>query len=103
MIDAVILSTSAMVFVVIGAWFVRRQRRRHADTRAGWGGLAIGLGQLLHGIGSLRGDRQPLDLILAMCSAALGIGGAVLVVQAGKTLRKGRVTGRRRKLPPLHP
>ncbi|MFE7169345.1 hypothetical protein [Streptomyces sp. NPDC057616] len=95
MINAMVLSAGALVFLVIGTWFVRRQRRRHADARAGWGAVAIGLGQLLHGIGSLSGNRQPLGVILAACSAAFGIAGAVLVVLAGRTLGRGRIAGKR--------
>lgn len=103
MFDAVCLSTSGLVLVTFGSWFVWRQQHRRADTRAGWGSIAIGLGQLLHGIGSLPGDRQPLGLILALCSAASTLGGAVLVVRASEALRKGRGSGKRRKLPPLYP
>ncbi|KOV58622.1 hypothetical protein [Streptomyces sp. MMG1121] len=103
MISAVFLGAGALVFLASGAWLVRHQRRRRADTRAGWGAIAIGLGQLLHGVGSLTGDRQPLGVILAACSAVFGIGGAVLVVRAGRTFRNGRGGGKRRKLPPLHP
>ena len=95
MINAMALSAGALVFLAIGTWFVRRQRRRHADTRAGWGAVAIGLGQLLHGIGSLSGNRQPLGVILAACSAAFGIGGAVLVLVAGRSLSGGKVFGKR--------
>ncbi|EPD63747.1 hypothetical protein [Streptomyces sp. HGB0020] len=95
MINATVLSVGALVFLVICTWFVRRQRRRHADTRAGWGGVVIGLGQLLHGIGSFSGDRQPLGVVLATCSAILGITGAVLVLLACRALGRGSFAGKR--------
>lgn len=102
-IAAVFLGTGGLVFLVVGAWFVRRQRGRRADTRAGWGSVGIGLSQLLHGAGFLFGARQPLDLVLALSSAVCAVGGAVLVATAGESLRKRRHRGKRRKLPPLHP
>lgn len=102
MLGAVFLGTSGLIFMAFGAWLVRRRQRTRADTRAGWGAVAIGLGQLLHGIGTLPGDRQPLDLILALCSATSSVCGAVLVARTGEALRKSR-RGKRRKLPPLRP
>ncbi|MFB7458878.1 hypothetical protein [Streptomyces sp. NPDC056188] len=103
MFDAVLIGVGSVICMACGVWLVGRQHRRRADTRAGWGAIAIGLGQLFHAAGSLAGSRQPLDHIRAACCAAFSIAGCILVVRGRDILRNGRGGRKRRKLPPLHP
>lgn len=103
MFDAVIISVGSVICMAFGVWFVGRQHHRRAGTRAGWGAIAIGLGQLFHAAGSLAGSRQPLGFILAACCAAFSITGFILVVRDRDIFRNGRGGRKRRKLPPLHP
>ncbi|MEU2620350.1 hypothetical protein ABZ642_19855 [Streptomyces sp. NPDC007157] len=103
MINAMVFGVSGAICLALGAWFVRRQRRRHAGTLVGWGGLALGLGQLIRAVASLAGDRQPLGLILAICCAVLSVVGYTLVARAPDPFRNGRGGRKRRKLPPIRP
>ncbi|MFI9602507.1 hypothetical protein ACWEQ7_14030 [Streptomyces sp. NPDC004069] len=103
MFDAVIIGVGSAICMAFGAWLVGWQYRRRADTRAGWGAIAIGLGQLFHAAGSWAGSRQPLGHILAAGSAAFSITGFILVVRDRDIFRNGRGGRKRRKLPPLHP
>ncbi|MER6205334.1 hypothetical protein ACWDG9_15155 [Streptomyces sp. NPDC001073] len=93
------------MFLALGAWFVRRQRRRHAGTLAGWGALALGVGQLIHAAGSLTSNRQPLSVVLATCCAVVSVVGYILVASSRDTVPDGRGRSRRkrRKLPPIRP
>ncbi|MFD4502093.1 hypothetical protein [Streptomyces sp. NPDC058457] len=101
MYDAVAFGTGGVLWLAVGIWFVRRQRRRHANTLAGWGALAFGVAQLTRAAGSLTGDRQPLGIILASCFVVLSVPGSVLLARGGNTLRNGRTPRKRRKLPPI--
>lgn len=103
MFDAVAFGASGAIGLAVGMWFIWRQRRRHASTLAGWGGLALGAGQLMRAAGSLTGDRQPLGVILATCFAVITVAGSVLVACGRDTSRNGRGGRKRRKLPPIHP
>ncbi|SDO69056.1 hypothetical protein [Actinacidiphila guanduensis] len=86
MVGTLFLVASGLVFVVLGGMFIQRRRRRHASARAGWAACSVGVGQLLHAIGSQAGHQQPLALILAISSAAFSIGGLIVVA----TLRRRR-------------
>ncbi|MEU1596481.1 hypothetical protein ABZ468_27400 [Streptomyces sp. NPDC005708] len=103
MLIAVAFGTGGVICLVLGMWFVWRQHRRHASTLVGWGGLAIGVGQLIRAAGSLTGDRQPLGVILATCFAALSMVGYILLARGRDTFRNGRGGRKRRKLPPIRP
>ncbi|CAM5515256.1 hypothetical protein SCANM124S_04951 [Streptomyces canus] len=103
MFDAVAFGAGGGIGLALGTWCVRRQRRRHASTLAGWGGLALGVGLLIRAAGSLTGDRQPLGVILATCFAVVSAAGSVLVECGRGSLRNGRGGRKRRKLPPIHP
>lgn len=103
MFDAVAFGAGGAILLPVGMWFVWRQRRRHAGTLAGWGGLALGVGQLIRAAGSLTGDRQPLGVILATCFAVITVAGSVLVACGRDTFREGRGGRKRRKLPPIRP
>ncbi|GGN26063.1 hypothetical protein [Streptomyces fuscichromogenes] len=94
---------SGAIWLTVGMWLIRRQRRRHAGTLAGWGALAFGVAQLIRAAGSLAGDRQPLGVILALGFTALSVAGWLLVIRDGATprFRIGRTTRKRRKLPPI--
>lgn len=89
--------------LALGTWFVRRQCRRHASTLASWGGLALGVGQLIRAAGSLTGDRQALGDILAICFPVIWVVGSVLMASGRDTSRNGRGGRKRRKLPPIRP
>ncbi|MET7289345.1 hypothetical protein [Streptomyces sp. NPDC005573] len=93
----------ALVFLTAGVWILRRGRGRRANTLAGWGAVAIGLGAALHGAGELAGDRHPLGPVLAVCSAASNLAGAALVVAAARTSGRGRSWRKRHRLPPSRP
>ncbi|WP_217546396.1 hypothetical protein [Streptomyces sp. GbtcB6] len=101
MFDAVAFGAGGALWLAVGMWYVRRQRRRHAGTLAGWGALVFGVAQLIRAAGSLTGDRQPLGIILASCFAVLSVSGSVLLARDGNTLRNGRTARKRRKLPPI--
>lgn len=73
MFDAVAFGAGGGVGLALGTWCVRRQRRRHASTLVGWGGLALGLGLLIRAAGSLTEDHQPLGVILATCFAVVSV------------------------------
>ncbi|MFD4611911.1 hypothetical protein [Streptomyces sp. NPDC058440] len=103
MFDAVLIGVGSVISVAFGVWLVGRQHRRRADTRAGWGVIAIGLGRLFYAADSWAGSRQPLGHILAACCVAFSIAGFILVVRGRDILRNGRGGRKRRKLPPLHP
>lgn len=103
MFDAVAFGAGGGIGLALGTWCIRRQRRRHASTLAGWGGLALGVGLLIRAAGSLTGDRQPLGVILATSFAVVSVVGSVLVACGRNTLRNGRGGRKRRKLPPIHP
>lgn len=106
MFEAVCLGGAGLGFVASGTWYARRQRRRRADTRAGWGAAAFGVAQLFHAAGVLAGHRQPLGVVLATSCALSALCGLALEVAAGETIRNGRARrpqGKRRKLPPLQP
>ncbi|MFD4973227.1 hypothetical protein [Streptomyces sp. NPDC058424] len=103
MFDAVIIGVGGVICMACGVWLVGRQHRRRAGTRAGWGAIAIGLGQLFRAVGSWAGSRQPLGFILAACCLAFSIAGFILVVRDRDIFRNGRGGRKRRKLPPLHP
>lgn len=103
MFDAVAFGAGGGVGLALGTWCVRRQRRRHASTLVGWGGLALGLGLLIRAAGSLTEDHQPLGVILATCFAVVSVAGSVLVACGRDTLRNGRGGRKRRKLPPILP
>ncbi|MFD8813080.1 hypothetical protein ACFV23_16725 [Streptomyces sp. NPDC059627] len=103
MFIAVTFGVSGAIWLAGGGWLVRRQRRRHARTLAGWAALALGVAQLLHAAASLTEDRQPLGLVLALCSAALSVVGYLVLNRDGalgnrRTAWKRR---KRRKLPPI--
>ena len=103
MLNAVAFGAGGVICLALGMWFVWRQRRRQASTLAGWGALAIGIGQLIHAVGSLTSDRRPLSLILATCCAAISVVGYILVACGRDTYRNGRSGWKRRKLPPIRP
>ncbi|MGR3873421.1 hypothetical protein ACUXZZ_33285 [Streptomyces graminifolii] len=103
MFNAVAFGAVGAIFLALGAWFVWRQRRRHASTVAGWGALAVGAGQLLHAAGSLTGNGQPLSLVLATCCAVVSVVGYILVASIRNTVPNGRGRRKRRKLPPIRP
>lgn len=103
MFDAVAYGAGGAIFLALGVWFVWRQRRRHAGTLAGWGALAVGVGQLIRAAGSLTSDRQPLSLILATCCAVVSVVGYILVARGRDTVPAGRSRRKRRKLPPIRP
>ncbi|MFR9797902.1 hypothetical protein ACL02U_18665 [Streptomyces sp. MS06] len=122
MFDAVVFGSVAVLCTVFGTWLVRRQRRRRADTLAGWGTLAFGAGQFFRAAAAPAGDRQPLDFVLTVCFAVLSVTGFVLVARSkggsryggygprygygprgGRGSRYGRGRRRRRKLPPIRP
>ncbi|WP_159083298.1 hypothetical protein [Streptomyces sp. P3] len=98
MFDAVMFGAGGLICMTFGVWFVGRQHRRRASTRAGWGAMAIGLGQFFRAASSLSGSQQPLGFILTVCFAAFSLGGFILVMRDRDTLRRGS-----RKLPPLGP
>lgn len=100
---AVAFGTGGAICVALGMWFVRRQHRRRASTLVGWGGLALGGAQLIHAVGSLSRDRQPLGVILAICCAALSMVGYILLARGSDPFRNGRGGRKRRKLPPIRP
>ncbi|NUS12813.1 MAG: hypothetical protein HOY69_15660 [Streptomyces sp.] len=95
MAGAVALGVAGLVFVAVG---LRVALSRRGSSRAGWGAVGLGLGQLLHAAGTLAGHRQPLGLVLALSSAACAVAGALLVVADRAASRS-----RRRRLPPLRP
>lgn len=103
MFAAVAFGTGGATCLAGGLWFAWRQRRRNASTLAGWGLLAVGIGQLIRATGSLTGDRQPLGVILALCVVAVSVPGNIMVALGRRTSRNGRGTRKRRKLPPIHP
>jgi hypothetical protein len=103
MSNAVWLGGSGLLCAAFGAWFIGRQYRGHAGTRAGWGAIAFALGLIIRAAGLLAGSRQPLGFILAICFAVSNIGGAILLVSDRDTFRSSRAGGKRRKLPPLRP
>jgi drug/metabolite transporter (DMT)-like permease len=105
MFNAVAFGAGGVAFLALGAWFVWRQRRRHAGTLAGWGALALGAAQLIHAAGSLTSNRQPLSLVLATCCAVVSVVGYILVASGRDTVPDGRGRSRRkrRKLPPIRP
>lgn len=103
MFNAVAFGAGGAICLALGMWFVWRQRRRHANTLAGWGVLALGVGQLIRAAGSLTGDRQPLGVILATCSAVVSVVGCILLARGRDTVRNGRGGRKRRKLPPVRP
>ena len=103
MFSAVVFGAGGAICLALGMWCVWRQRRRHAGTLAGWGGLALGVGQLIRAAGSLTGDRQPLGDLLAICFAPIWVVGYVLVASGRDTSRNGRGGRKRRKLPPIRP
>ncbi|MFC9495015.1 MULTISPECIES: hypothetical protein [unclassified Streptomyces] len=103
MFNAVAFGAGGAICLALGMWFVLRQRRRRASTLVGWGGLALGVAQLIRAVASLTGDRQPLGVILAICFAALSVVGYILVARGGDTVRNGRGGKKRRKLPPIRP
>ncbi|WP_445528499.1 hypothetical protein [Streptomyces cyslabdanicus] len=102
MFVAVIIGVGGVICMASGLLLIGRQHRRRADTRAGWGAIAIGLGQLFRAVGSWAG-RQPLGFILAACCLAFSIAGFILVARDRDIFRNGRGGRKRRKLPPLHP
>ncbi|MEU8932288.1 hypothetical protein AB0D30_20635 [Streptomyces sp. NPDC048409] len=103
MAGAVFMGVSGLVFLLAGAWTVRRGRRGRADTRAGWAGVALGWSQLLHAAGTLPGVGQPLELVLASSCGVCGVAGAVLLAAAGRSLRASRRGGGRPKPPSPRP
>ncbi|MFD3586085.1 hypothetical protein [Streptomyces sp. NPDC058683] len=103
MFDAVAFGTGGAICLALGMWFVRRQHRRHAGTLVGWGGLVIGVAQLIRAAGSLTEDRRPLGVILAICFAALSVVGYILLARGSDPFRNGRGGRKRRKLPPIRP
>jgi drug/metabolite transporter (DMT)-like permease len=105
MFNAVAFGAGGVAFLALGAWFVWRQRRRHAGTLAGWGALALGAAQLIHAAGSLTSNRQPLSVVLATCCAVVSVVGYILVASGRDTVPDGRGRSRRkrRKLPPIRP
>ncbi|MFD4977587.1 hypothetical protein [Streptomyces sp. NPDC058424] len=96
MFDAVIIGVAGVICMAFGVWLVGRQHRRHTDTRAGWGAIAIGLAQLFRAADSLAGSRRPLGFILAACCAAFTLAGFILVVRDRDTFRNSR-GGRKRR------
>ncbi len=94
-----------VICMAVGVWFVGRQHRRRAGTRAGWGTMAIGVGLLFRAAGFLTGNRQPLGFALTACFAAFSVTGYILVLRNRDRdlFRNGRGGRKRRKLPPLHP
>jgi hypothetical protein len=103
MFGAVAFGAGGAICLALGVWFVWRQRRRNASTLAGWGGLALGVGQLIRAAGSLTGDRQPLGVILATCFAVISVVGYILVARGWDTVRNAHHARKRRKLPPIRP
>ncbi|MEU9245016.1 hypothetical protein [Streptomyces sp. NPDC048385] len=103
MFSAVAFGAGRALWLALGMWAVRRQRRRQAGTVAGWAALALGTAQLIHAAGSLTGDRQPLGLVLATCCAVLSIVGSLLAARDRVTYRNGPASRKRRKLPPIRP
>jgi drug/metabolite transporter (DMT)-like permease len=103
MFDAVTFGAGGATCLVLGMWFVWRQRRRNAGALAGWGVLALGVGQLIRAAGSLTGDRQPLGVVLAICCAVISVVGYILMARGGASFRNRRGGRKRRKLPPIRP
>jgi drug/metabolite transporter (DMT)-like permease len=103
MFEAVAFGAGGAICLVSGMWFVWRQRRRNASTLAGWGLLSLGVGQLIRAAVSSTGDRQPLGVILAICSAVISGVGYILVACGGASFRNRRGRRKRRKLPPIRP
>lgn len=98
MFEAVVFGVAGLICLTLSMWWVGRQHRRRASTRAGWGATAIGVGQFLHAAGSLSGSQQPLGLILAVGFTAFSLSGLLLVVRDRDTLH--RSDRKRRELPP---
>jgi hypothetical protein len=97
--EAVVFGVAGLAGVPLGLWLVGRQRRRRADTRAGWGATALGVALLLRAVSSWSGGQQPLGFVLAVCYAAFNIGGLLLVTRSRGSLHLNY--RKRRKLPPL--
>ncbi|WP_031525945.1 hypothetical protein [Streptomyces sp. NRRL F-5123] len=94
MIGAVVLGAAGLVFVTLGLAAALPPR---TGSRAAWGAVALGVGQLCHAAGMLAGYGGPAGVALSTCSAAFAVGGALLVWKDRGAPRRSR----RRKLPPL--
>ncbi|MFJ9537106.1 hypothetical protein ACIRPX_07610 [Streptomyces sp. NPDC101225] len=102
MFDAVVFGAGGAICLVLGMWFVLRQRRRHAGTLAGWGAVAVGVGQFLRAVGSLTDDHQPLGAVLVICFSVVSVAGFIMVVRGRDTSWNARGGQKPRKLPPIN-
>jgi vacuolar-type H+-ATPase subunit I/STV1 len=100
MVTGIFMISCGAFIAVASLWAAwRLGHRGRPSSRFGWGGFLFGLGLILHGVAYLTANRQPLGVVLALCSATATVTGTVLLVRFRPAIHLRR---KRAKLPPLN-